>query len=262
MNSLKPCGLVVTVDDTICTTVIWVSVHRLFPMFTTCNLIWYTHCNHTIPDLHNVSHSMSNIIPHLNGVVAIYQQSHTLLRPVIKYEALFSFRDFHLQKRSPIQWCLHAKCMCTPVCVYSHLMITSTCICHVLWTYMLYSPRCHAFGQNKTKQTKKKTTKSCHDLCSDPCIYLFLVSYITSELINSWNMFSYHNCALLKIIFTYKCHIFVWFCTSFYWNWKECYIYLYVVICKIFSELKCPEHMHLRLHMIKNYSAFSKWRNC
>ena len=26
----------------------------------------------------------------------------------------------------------------------------------------------------------KQNTKSCHDLWSDPCIYLFLVSYITS----------------------------------------------------------------------------------
>lgn len=114
----------------------------------------------------------------------------------------------------------------------------------------------------RPKQKTKQNTKSCHDLCSDLCIYLFLVSYITSELINSWNMFSYHNFALFTIIFTYKCHIFVWFRTSFYWNGEQCYIYLYVVICKIFSELKCLEHMHLRLHLIKNYSPFSKLRNC
>jgi hypothetical protein len=110
--------------------------------------------DHTIPDSHNVSHSTYTIIPHLNGVVLIWQQSHTFLRSVIKFEALFSFIDFHLQKRSPIQWCLHAKYIWTSVCVYSHLMVTSTCICYVLRTYILHSPRCHTFGQNKTKHKK------------------------------------------------------------------------------------------------------------
>jgi len=188
-------------------------------------------------------------------VVPIWQQSHTFLRPAIKFGALFSFTDFHLQKKVTNTMMFGCK-------IYVH-----PCICIFpsngnIYMYMPHASNIHIILPTLPHFWPKQNTKSCHDLCSDPCIYLFLISYITSELINSWNMFSYHICALFKITFTYKCHIFVWFRTSLYWNCKQCYIYLYMVICKIFSELKCPKHMQLILHLVKNYSAFSKWHNC
>lgn len=86
----------------------------------------------------------------------------------IHVQTQFHFINFPFQTRSPTRWCLHVKCMCTPIDI-PHLRATLQVHVTYLQTCVLDFPHCQIFGQKNIHDLRSNISK--YLLCAFICIW-------------------------------------------------------------------------------------------